>query len=108
MERGLLEAPGPGGVHPQRARIGHVARIQVERGPIRHHLRPDDGGNHELQQRQSDHPPAIAAEPCEVRRAAHYGSTETAGWATWATGAETPGTVRRRGGRAHAAASRAR
>src|SRR5438105_5453467 len=94
MNRCLLDAAGPRGVHPHRPRVGHVTRVQVERGPIRHHLGSRDGRNHEPQERPPAHPPR-ARTSFRDRRSVHYGRAETAVWATWTTGTETPCTGRR-------------
>src|SRR2546427_184436 len=85
MERCGLHPPGPGGLTPPRARIGPAPGVRVERAPVRPPRAPRHGRNNEPQQRQPAHPP----------RAAHYGRAETAVWATWTTGTETPCTGRR-------------
>src|SRR2546430_478670 len=55
---------------------------------------PRAGRHHEPQERPPPHPPR-ARTSFGARRSVHYGRAETAVWATWTTGTETPCTGRR-------------
>jgi len=70
VQRSFLEAAEAGGIHPQRARVGDVGGMEVERGPVRRNLSGRHDGHEQQRTRQSGR---LGVRPS----AAHYGNTVT-------------------------------